>query len=59
MYKITIDSQLFPSNLLHFTATGWNAETCLIPGAGHMLMMEPQGTVAADKIAHWLDRKMA
>lgn len=51
--------QLFPSNLLHFTATGWNAETCVIPGAGHMLMMEPQWTVAADKITDWLDRKMA
>ncbi|KAF0166238.1 MAG: alpha/beta hydrolase fold protein [Rhodocyclaceae bacterium] len=49
---------LFPSNLLHFTASGWNAETCVIPRAGHMLMMEPQWTTAAAKIDNWLDRRL-
>lgn len=50
--------QLFPSNLLHFTASGWNAETCVIPRAGHMIMMEPQWTIAADRIENWLDRRI-
>lgn len=50
---------LFPANLLHFTATGWNAEVSTIPRAGHMLMMEPQWTEAAAKIDAWLDRKLA
>ncbi|MCX7167113.1 MAG: alpha/beta hydrolase [Rhodocyclales bacterium] len=49
---------LFPSNQLYFTASGWNAETCIIPRAGHMLMMEPQWTAAADKIDNWLDRRL-
>ena len=49
---------VFPSNLLHFTATGWNAETRVIPRAGHMLMMEPQWTIAASKIDNWLDRRL-
>lgn len=49
---------LFPPGLLHFTAAGWNAETCVIPRAGHMLMMEPQWTVAAEKIDHWLGTRL-
>lgn len=50
--------QLFPANLLLYTATGWNAETCIIPRAGHMLMMEPQWTVAAAKIDNWIERRL-
>ncbi len=50
--------QVFPANLLHFTASGWNAETCVIPRAGHMLMMEPQWPIAAGKIENWLDRRL-
>ncbi len=50
---------LFPSNQLYFTASGWNAETCVIPRAGHMLMMEPQWTEAAAKIDNWLDKKLS
>jgi len=50
---------LFPPNLLHFTASGWNAETCVVPRAGHMLMMEPQWTDAAAKIDNWLGRKLS
>jgi pimeloyl-ACP methyl ester carboxylesterase len=50
---------LFPANLLHFTASGWNAETCVIPRAGHMMMMEPQWTAAAAKIDSWLGRKLS
>ena len=50
---------LFPPSLLHFTAAGWNAETCVIPRGGHMLMVEPQWTVAAEKIDRWLGEKLA
>ncbi len=50
---------LFPSNQLFFTASGWNAETCVIPRGGHMLMMEPQWTAAAAKIDNWLGRKLS
>ena len=49
---------IFSSNLLHFTASGWNAETCVIPRAGHMIMMEPHWHVAATKIENWLARRL-
>ena len=49
---------LFPSNQLYFTASGWNAETSVIPRAGHMIMMEPHWTVAAEKIDSWLGRHL-
>lgn len=49
---------IFPSNLLHFTASGWNAETFVVPGAGHMIMMEPQWTAAATKIENWMARRL-
>lgn len=51
--------ELFPANLLHFTAIGWNAETCVIPRAGHMLMMEPQWPEVAARIDNWLVRKLS
>lgn len=49
---------IFPSNQLHFTASGWNAETCIIPRAGHMIMMEPHWKVAAGQIDHWINRRL-
>jgi pimeloyl-ACP methyl ester carboxylesterase len=45
---------LFAANRLYMTATGWNAETCVIPRAGHMVMMDPQWLTAAQKLDHWL-----
>ena len=45
---------LFAANRLHFTASGWNAETCVIPRAGHMLMLDPQWVDVAKKIDTWL-----
>lgn len=45
---------LFAANRLHFTASGWNAETCVIPRAGHMLMLDPQWIDVARKIDTWL-----
>lgn len=50
---------LFPPSLLHFTASGWNAETCVIPRGGHMLMMEPHWNAVADRIDGWLERRVA
>ncbi len=47
---------LFPANLLHFTASGWNAETIVIPRAGHMLMLDPQWPIVANTILDWLQR---
>ena len=45
---------LFAANRLYMTASGWNAETCVIARAGHMLMMDPQWRSAAQKIDDWL-----
>ena len=45
---------LFPSNQIYFTASGWNAETCVIPRAGHMMMMESNSDQLAAGIAAWL-----
>ena len=49
---------IFPANLLHFTASGWNAETFVVPRAGPMIMMEPHWTTAATKIENWLARRL-
>jgi pimeloyl-ACP methyl ester carboxylesterase len=49
---------LFPASQLHFTAASWNAETCIIPRGGHMLMMEPHWKVAATRIDNWLGRNL-
>ena len=48
---------LFAANRLHFTASGWNAETSVIPRAGHMLMMDPQWPQAAAAIDGWLRKR--
>lgn len=50
---------LFPANMLYFTACGWRAETIVIPRGGHMLMMEPQWTIAAAEIDNWLGRHLS
>ncbi len=47
---------VFPSNMLHFTATSWNSETRLIRRAGHMLMLDPQWRDAADELDRWLEK---
>ena len=49
---------LFSATRLHFTAAGWNADTCVIPRAGHMLMLDPQWLSVAEKIDHWLGSKI-
>lgn len=45
---------LFAANRLYMTAAGWNGESCVIPRAGHMLMMDPQWRSVAEKIDDWL-----
>ncbi|MEO8410679.1 MAG: alpha/beta hydrolase [Propionivibrio sp.] len=50
---------LFPANRLYFTAAGWNAETCVIPRAGHILTLDPQWPQVAAKIDGWLQRNFA
>lgn len=49
---------LFAANRLYMTASGWNGETCVIPRAGHMMMMDPQWRDAAEKIDHWLGAQL-
>ena len=49
---------LFAANRLYMTASGWNAETCVIARAGHMLMMDPQWRSAAQKIDDWLGLRL-
>lgn len=49
---------LFAANRLYMTATGWNGDTCVIPRAGHMLMMDPQWRTVAEKIDHWLGARL-
>lgn len=49
---------LFAANRLHFTAAGWNADTCVIPRAGHMLMIDPQWVSVAENIHNWLGNKL-
>jgi pimeloyl-ACP methyl ester carboxylesterase len=49
---------LFASSRLHHTAAGWNADTCVIPRAGHMLMLDPQWSHVAEKIDGWLSAKV-
>lgn len=46
--------QVFPASLLFFTAASWNAQTRVIAGAGHMLMLDPQWPEAAGKLQEWL-----
>ncbi len=49
---------LFAANRLHHTAAGWNADTCVIPRAGHMLMLDPQWPTVAAKIDHWISTRV-
>lgn len=46
---------VFPASMLHFTAAIWNARSVIIEGAGHMLILDPQWPVAAEKLLEWLD----
>jgi pimeloyl-ACP methyl ester carboxylesterase len=48
------EDAVFPPALLRFTATPWRAPVEIIPGAGHMLMLDPQWEDAAQRILRWL-----
>lgn len=47
--------QVFPSSMLYFTAALWQAQTSIIDGAGHMLMLDPQWPEAANALLHWME----
>ena len=49
---------LFAANRLYMTATGWNGEICVVPHGSHMLMMDPQWRVVAEKIDDWLGHRL-
>jgi len=49
------DDRVFPASMLYFTAASWQGKTVVIPGAGHMLMLDPQWPEAAGKLLHWLE----
>ena len=46
---------VFPASMLYFTALSWRAATLVIPGAGHMLMLDPQWEDAAGKLLAWVE----
>ena len=49
---------MFAANRLYMTASGWNAETCVIPRSGHMLMLDPMWESVAQKIDAWIGAKV-
>ena len=49
---------MFAANRLYMTASGWNAETSVIPRSGHMLMLDPQWESVAQKIDAWIGAKV-
>lgn len=49
------EDQVFPASMLYFTAAAWLAKSVVIPGAGHMLMLDPQWPDAARHLGQWLD----
>lgn len=46
---------VFPASMLCFTASAWHARQEVVPGAGHMLMLDPQWEDAAARLAAWLE----
>jgi pimeloyl-ACP methyl ester carboxylesterase len=50
------EDAVFPPALLRFTASAWHTQPVVIPGAGHMLMLDPQWRDAARQLLVWLGR---
>lgn len=48
---------VFQPSLLSFTASRWQAEVAVVPGAGHTLMLDAHWQAAAEKIADWIKRQ--
>ncbi|NTV10355.1 MAG: alpha/beta hydrolase [Zoogloea sp.] len=48
------EDAVFSPSMLYFTAASWKARMEVVPGAGHMLMLDPQWRDAAGRIADWL-----
>lgn len=49
------EDAVFPPSLLRFTASAWHTQPLIVPGAGHMLMLDPQWRDAARRLLVWLD----
>ena len=52
------EDAVFPASMLHFLASSWRAELYRAPGAGHMLMLDPQWEMVAEKILGWMAAKV-
>lgn len=50
------EDAVFPASLLRFSASPWHARLEVVPGAGHMLMLDPQWEDAAERLHAWLGR---
>lgn len=48
------EDAVFPPSLLRFTANAWHTQPLIVPGAGHMLMLDPQWRDAARQLLVWL-----
>lgn len=48
---------VFQPGLLSFTASRWQADQLIIPGAGHTLMLDAHWQAAATKIADWIEQQ--
>jgi len=52
------DDAVFPASMLHFVASAWRAEVYRAPGAGHMLMLDPQWKIVAGHMLAWMERRV-
>lgn len=50
------EDAVFPASMLHFVASPWHATVIRAPGAGHMLMLDHEWSVAAELIDSWLGK---
>lgn len=48
------EDAVFPPSLLRFTASAWHTQAHIVPGAGHMLMLDPHWETAAKTLLVWL-----
>lgn len=53
------DDIVFPPSMLCFTALQWNAVLIRIPGAGHMLPLDPHWQDVASRMQEWIESSLA
>lgn len=54
-----VNDEVFPSSMLHFMGSSWNAEVHRAAGAGHMLMLDPQWEEIAAHMLDWMGKRVA